>query len=465
MPEHEDEEEVNIEHSPLTYQIGKTMKVQQLRDKMRIRGMNTKGPKKTLLNRLKYLNSTRRQPTQTSVNQDIVTEDARELQEVEQGTQSQTQYLIPKNASDDSPAHITDIPDDCLGIIFSFDYHPPHPKSVCKQWKRVWAKRGIPEWEESRSKIMKQHEYVDNELYLYEGMDPDPHNLLPARIEFDEDENKIWEVDPNVKGYRADSRGQSGPFKNMEQFEHCLEPGDEIHLFKGRHCNLRTLENLHVIGMDDDVVVTDNSCYEFVENVYFENITFDIKYERVKDRRPMGTVNSYITGRSLWMKDCLIKSDGGCAIYGFPGEYGFVNCKFVGCSSAIRIEARFSHQNTLYRSKITVIGCDFGNCGKEIVEDNITAENSGCIVIDSGIQRSEQTVEELTCVGNKFIDNLCLPIVEYHQLDLINTTLVEEAERHLSYNVLHGYNAAKVEGKEGILDANKLYRKRNIDRT
>ena len=47
----------------LTYQMGKTMKLPELREKMRKMGINCNGTKKKLLNRLKYYTSKRSSKT------------------------------------------------------------------------------------------------------------------------------------------------------------------------------------------------------------------------------------------------------------------------------------------------------------------------------------------------------------------------------------------------------------------
>ena len=60
MSQDEEQHEEQRDSSQLTYHIGKTMKVADLRDKMKTMGINHKGPKRTLLNRIKYFTSSRK---------------------------------------------------------------------------------------------------------------------------------------------------------------------------------------------------------------------------------------------------------------------------------------------------------------------------------------------------------------------------------------------------------------------
>ena len=440
------ENEQEIEHSPLTYQIGKTLKLPQLREKMRIRGMSDKGRKQTVLNRLKYFTSSRFQPQ--GEEKEIHARDGDDP--------------LPNAETDDSDRidYSDKLPDDVLGHILQFDIQRRDTKLVSKRWERVWNSKGTHrKWEEIRTEHAKKAAKI--------WFQPSMH------ITFEKG-NNTWVIDAHRTELTPDEKdnGYLGPFQRIRDIAEKIEQNDRIHLYPGDHIidafESSGFSKLHIKGMGDhvsDVTVRSSPFHVgYWKELYFENITFDLKYQDMHgDNHSMGTfLKYYIRAESLWMKDCLIKSDGGCGIFGDPGTYGFYGCKFVGCSDGIRIRTELI--SPIWNSPIThisVIGCEFGNCGKQIVDDGITAEHGGCVVIDLGqllfgVDVNElETKNCLIAIWNRFTDNLCLPMVEYHR-DKRTPGLLLKRDCIYSSNILMGYNAAAVRRKE-ISDANKAY--------
>ena len=183
-PMSEDEEEPEqTEIAPLTYQISKTMKVNDLREKMRIRGMNARGPKRTLLKRIAYFTSTKKrrltqmnQDERTSINtkknQYKVQKPPKKKQRIQNNTSisfddiqsptpsesadalsklalsnfpsDQTLYLSAKTRGNTSTnpdikptkRTIDDLSNDCIQLILS--YTLDHAVIfVCKQWNKI----------------------------------------------------------------------------------------------------------------------------------------------------------------------------------------------------------------------------------------------------------------------------------------------------------------------------------------
>ena len=416
-------------NSRLTYQIAKAMKVADLREKMRERGMNTKGSKKTLLNRLKtnlWQRKISRQNEHPSLS-------------------------IPKS-------------DDLREIISKHSNPAPTDRE-----------------EEKRMKIVSE---------MAEKSFKPPHR-------FNKDFNAIWIIDEKRKDRQGitdeeEKMGCYDPYETIHDLlsdldnEHGIkiEKNDIIYLYPGKHAIMPLLKELkhnHIKGIGEDVIVTaDLDPFPFniiVKNLYFENITFQVKYEKMMDadlnQESIDSIGEsedsnqnsrrcYIKARSLWMKNCLLCSDGGCAIQGTAGNYGFLNCKFVGFSDAIRIIIGNEFREVTTNTSITVIGCDFANCGQPMGEEEITEEPDGCIVIDPGLNiENAGTVDILKCIGNRFIDNLCLAIAEINRGQ---KRIVGRRHVDLQHNILVGYNAAKVRGQASRKHANNIYLKGKIKR-
>ena len=174
----DEEEEREDSYSPLTYQIGKGLKVGELREKMRIRGINDKGPKLTLLNRIKYFSfAKKRRFNEIEDNQLLhsnVTKNTNTNKEPPQKKRKiQSKHsTISKMQNEDEPQTSTDnkfgsktihhLSNDCVQEILSYllDFGI---LLVCKQWNKLSKRNTRFVLERNKKSIENYSSYFDPE--------------------------------------------------------------------------------------------------------------------------------------------------------------------------------------------------------------------------------------------------------------------------------------------------------------